>query len=105
MPVPSDRLQKLEERQRRLCEQIERARAAADQQERKRDARRKIIVGAMVLGLVERGEWPRERLLAKLDEHLSRKHDRALFGLPPRENAVDSGDASDSEGSPVDAVA
>jgi hypothetical protein len=83
MASPSAKLQKLEERHRRLQEQIERAKAAEAVQERKRDARRKILVGAIVLGLVERGEWPRERLLEKLDEHLTRKKDRALFDLPP----------------------
>jgi hypothetical protein len=87
MRTQSERVQKLEERQRRLRMQLERAKAAEAVQERKRDARRKIVVGAMVLGLVERGEWPRERLLEKLDQYLTRDHDRELFDLPMRESA------------------
>ena len=58
MSARSERLQKLEERQRRLQIEIERERANQAQQERKRDARRKIVVGAMVLGLVELPESP-----------------------------------------------
>ena len=81
----TDRIQKLEERQRRLRLQIDREKAVKAAQERKRDARRKIVVGAMVLGLVERGEWPKERLLEKLDAYLIRDHDRALFDLPSRD--------------------
>ena len=83
-----DRLQKLEDRQRRLRMQIDREKAVQAAQERKRDARRKILVGAMVLGLVERGEWPRERLLEKLDQYLTRNFDRALFDLPALSSAV-----------------
>jgi hypothetical protein len=81
----TERIQKLEERHRRLRVQIDREKAAKAAQERKRDARRKIIVGAMVLGLVERGEWSREEFLEKLEAYLSRDHDRALFGLAPRD--------------------
>ena len=38
----------------------------------------------MVPGLVERGEWPEERLKAEMDRYLDRELDRALFELPLR---------------------
>jgi hypothetical protein len=101
MSVRSERLQKLEERQRRLQVEIQRERAVGAQQERKRDARRKIVVGAMVLGLVERGEWPREEFIEKLDAHLTRDHDRALFDLPPRNGETPSEASAESEAAPV----
>jgi hypothetical protein len=88
--VRTDKLQKLEERRRRIASEIERIQAAEAEQQRKRDARCKIVVGAVVLGLVERGEWPRELLLKELDKQLTRNHDRALFDLPPREAAADA---------------
>ena len=46
------------------------------------DTRRKILVGAAILGKVEREEWPRDQLLAMLDATLTRTDDRALFDLP-----------------------
>jgi hypothetical protein len=99
----SERLQKLEERQRRLQVEIQRERAMEAQQERKRDARRKIVVGAMVLGWVERGEWPQERLLEKLDAYLTRDHDRALFDLARRSDA-NAASTDEAKAAPVRAT-
>ena len=43
---------------------------------------RQILIGAAILGKVERGEWPKDKLLAMLDVTLTRPDDRALFDLP-----------------------
>lgn len=59
-----------------------RKRAAERKVERSQDTRRKILVGAAILGKVEREEWPKEKLLAMLDSTLTRDDDRALFDLP-----------------------
>lgn len=59
-------------------------RAQAAKAERSRDTRRKVLVGAVILARVERGEWPREKLLALLDTALTRPDERALFDLPPQ---------------------
>jgi len=65
-------------------QQIEaRQRAADAKRTRQQDTRRKVLVGALILSRVERGEWPREKLLAMLDAALTRADDRALFELPP----------------------
>lgn len=62
---------------------VEARKRAADQKlERRQDTRRKVLVGAVILARVERGEWPRDKLLALLDSHLTRTDDRALFSLP-----------------------
>lgn len=87
MKTRSERIEKLAAKRRRLGQQIDRIRAAAAQEERKREARRKILVGSMLLAMVERGEWPRERLLEQLDGYLTRSHDRALFELEPTQPA------------------
>lgn len=64
-------------------QQIEaRKRAAESKLKRSQNTRRKILVGAAVLGKVERGEWSQDKLLALLDASLTRTDDRALFGLP-----------------------
>lgn len=65
-------------------QQIEaRQRAADAKRSRQQDTRRKVLVGALILSRVERGEWPREKLLAMIDAALTRADDRALFELPP----------------------
>lgn len=65
-------------------QQIEmRQRAAAAKINRQQDTRRKVLVGAVILAKVERGEWPKDKLLAMLDSTLTRADDRALFELQP----------------------
>lgn len=65
---------------------IEARKRAVDQKKRRADdTRRKILVGAAVLGKVQRNEWPEEKLRAMLDAELTRPDDRALFGLPELE--------------------
>jgi len=64
-------------------QQIEaRKRALESKEERAKDTRRKILVGAAILSKVERGEWPKDKLLAMLDGSLTRPDDRLLFDLP-----------------------
>lgn len=75
------------EKLRRLKEQKakaeRRARAAAKKQERAKDTRRKILLGAMLLEKIKRGETSPERIRAAIDPFLRRNADRELFGLPP----------------------
>jgi uncharacterized protein (DUF3084 family) len=84
MKDADDKLKKLELKRASLEAEIKRLRAAASATERKRDTRRKLLVGAVVLGAVDRGETPRAPWMAMLDKHLVRPHDRALFDLPPK---------------------
>lgn len=64
-------------------QQIEaRKRALETKEERAKDTRRKILVGAVILAKVDRGEWPKEKMLAILDKELTRIDDRSLFELP-----------------------
>ena len=50
---------------------------------RAEDTRRKILVGAVILNKVARGEWTEEKLLAMIGPSLTRDDDRLLFKLPP----------------------
>ena len=82
MASTTDRLKKLEEQRARINAEIQRVRAREQQQARKDDTRRKILVGSMLLQLVEDGEWPEDKLRARLDTYLVRADDRELFELP-----------------------
>ena len=86
MASAADRLKRLEEQRARINAEIQRVRAREQQQTRKDDTRRKILVGSMLLQLVEDGEWPEDKLRARLDTYLTRSDDRALFELPPHDD-------------------
>ncbi len=91
MPSIDERIAALERRlkqEKARKQQMEaRQRAAEQRRQRSADTRRKILVGAVVLAKVERGEWPKERLRELLDQALTRQDDRALFGLLPVQEA------------------
>ena len=58
-----------------------RVKTAEAKQKRADDTRRKILVGAAILAKVERGEWPREKMLEMMAQQLTRPDDRALFNF------------------------
>lgn len=60
-----------------------RARAAIKKQERAKDTRRKILLGAMLLEKIKRGDTDADQIRDDLDPFLKRNADRELFGLPP----------------------
>ena len=82
------RLELLDERLARLRAEKERLLARAGKAERRRDARRKIVIGGTVLAAIEHEGVPpirtRTELVRWLDAHLSRPHDRVVFDLTPR---------------------
>jgi len=82
------RIRAIDERLTRLRAERLRLVARASQTERKRDTRRKILVGAAVLAAVEHEGVPALRtareLLEWLDARLTRPHDRAVFDLTRR---------------------
>lgn len=55
--------------------------AAESKRTRAEDTRRKILLGAAILAKVERGEWPKDKMLEMMNQQLTRADDRALFGL------------------------
>ena len=93
--MPSDkvrvRLEQLDERLARLRAARERLAAQASRTERKRDTRRKIVVGGTVLAAVEHEGVPALRTRADLqrwlDAQLSRPQDRRVFELTPHTSA------------------
>jgi len=81
----NDRLKKLEERRSKIAAEIARVKAREAAQNRKEDTRRKVLLGALLLAMVEKGEWPKEKIDSALARFLSRPQDRSLFDLPPVE--------------------
>lgn len=82
------RLQSLDRRLARLRAERDRLAARASRTERRRDTRRKIVIGGTVLAAVEHEGAPalqsRAELVQWLDVQLARPHDRSLFDLAPR---------------------
>lgn len=85
MAAINDKISKLEEQLKQAKAQRQkveaRKRAANAKLTRQQDTRKKILVGAAILAKVERGEWPKEKLLSMLQTTLTRADDLALFGL------------------------
>jgi hypothetical protein len=83
------RIQLLDERLARLRMEKNRLIARVSQAERKRDTRRKILIGGAVLAALDHEGVPAMRsggeLLRWLDTRLTRPHDRAVFDLTPHE--------------------
>ena len=78
-------------------QQIEaRKRAAAAKITRQQDTRRKVLVGAMVLDMMERDDANRQRFMQRLDSYLTRPDDRALFDLPQKADTAPAAGAGAS---------
>ena len=65
-----------------------RLKAIVSQEERKRDTRWKILVGAMIKERLKSGVWSEKGLKTAMDEFLERDRDREVFGLPPRSDSA-----------------
>ena len=86
------RLQSLDERLTRLRMKKGRLMARAGHAERKRDTRRKILIGGAVFAAIPHEGVPMLRsnaeLLRWLDAQLTRPHDRDVFELAPERTPV-----------------
>lgn len=90
-PDVRSKISSIDERAARLRAQKSRLVARANQTERKRDTRRKILIGGAVLAAVEHEGVPairtREELVRWMNDRLTRSHDREVFDFAtPAEN-------------------
>lgn len=76
-------LEKLKKQEAQLKVRIQALEAGEKTRERKKDVRRKILLGALVLERLKAGDGHAEALKAELAGYLTRDNDRALFGLAP----------------------
>jgi hypothetical protein len=88
-----ERITLIDERLARLRAERERLVARTNRVERKRDTRRKIVLGGTVLAALDRDGMPALRTQADmirwLDAHLERPQDRRVFDLPARPGRLD----------------
>src|SRR5947209_12891755 len=98
MPQPERvlaQIQSLDERLARLRTEKNRLLARAGHAERKRDTRRKILIGGAVLAAIDHEGVPSMQSAAELrrwlDARLARPHDRAVFGLSTGDRQADEG--------------
>ena len=82
------KLEKLLQKELQLKAQIQQAKAAERTLERKRDTRRKILIGAAVMAWVDSGRWPKADLLVMMDGFLTRPNERDLFDLDDKAEPV-----------------
>jgi large subunit ribosomal protein L7/L12 len=75
------RLKKLKQRREQIEARIKNLEARDKSREKKRDTRRKILIGAFYMEQMEKSEEARKKILARLDGFLVRENDRELFGL------------------------
>ena len=76
------RLEQLLKKREKLSAQIQKIRAREATQKRKEDTRRKILLGALVMEMMDKGELNRDKIWKRLDSFLTRELDRKLFALP-----------------------
>ena len=75
------RLKKLKQRREQIEARIKNLEARDKAREKKRDTRRKILIGAFYMEQMEKSEEAKKKILARLDGFLVRENDRELFGL------------------------
>ena len=76
------RLDELLKKREQLNAQIQQVRASQAAQKRKEDTRKKILLGALMMSMMEKGELDKGKMMKRLDEFLTRDIDRKLFELP-----------------------
>ena len=78
----SDKLEALLEKESQIKAQIQQLKQREREEERKKDTRRKILIGGAILAKIKRGEWHMNQLHDPLDSELKADRDRDLFELP-----------------------
>lgn len=89
MGTHQEKIEQLEAKKKQIQEQIRAEKRKANREEKKREDRRKILVGAYCLSLLSQGKSVPEitdekGLRQRMDKFLEREGDRGLFGLPPK---------------------
>ena len=80
----SKKLDELLKKREQLNARIQKERNKHSQQKRKEDTRRKILLGALLINMMGKGELDEKKIRKKLDGFLTRDIDRKLFDLPPK---------------------
>ncbi len=81
--MSDSQLEKLEKRKADIQRKIQHIKSAESKKKRQEETRRKILLGAAVLSRIKKEEWPEDKMLAMMNEYLTKERDRELFGLGP----------------------
>ena len=89
----SSKLEQLLKKQEELKAQIRKEKNKLSQVERKKDTRRKILLGALMMDMMKKGELDEKKILKRLDSFLTKDTDRKLFdfSIPNQENSKTKG--------------
>ncbi len=79
--MSNKRLEHLLEKKKLLEARIQKLKAIESAKKRKEDTRKKILLGALVVHLIETGYFQKEEIYKQLDKFLDKEIDRKLFGL------------------------
>ena len=85
----SKKLEKLLEKREQLNAEIQKARARETAKKRKEDTRRKILLGALVIEMMDKGELDDGVIMKRLEGFLTRDIDRKLFNFPFKGDSVE----------------
>ena len=77
----SKKLDDLLKKREQLNSQIQKERNKHSQQKRKEDTRRKILMGALMIDMMKKGELDEKKILKRLSGFLTKEMDRKLFDL------------------------
>ena len=91
------KIDKLKEQRDKLNARIQAVEAREKTAERKRDTRRKVLVGAYGLEKAASTENGMADLIKRLDGYLTRDADRDLFGLPPKSDKKEKAKKAESD--------
>jgi hypothetical protein len=94
----SEKLAALLEKENQLKAQIQQLKQREREEERKKDTRRKILIGGAILAKVKRGEWHMNQLHDLLSGELKADRDRDLFDLPKLNQDPSKNETGDNNG-------
>ena len=80
--MKNSKLETLKTKKEQIEARIKKLESKERLQLKKQGTRRKILIGAFYMELMEKDEVLKEKLIARLDGFLTRPMDRELFGLP-----------------------
>jgi hypothetical protein len=85
--MKKSKLETLKAKKEQIDARIKNMEAKEKSKAKKLDTRRKILIGAFYLDLMEKDDALKKKIIARLDEFLTRPNDRKLFGLPDKPNS------------------
>ena len=88
------KLEKLLEQREKINARIQKARTRETAQKRKEDTRRKILLGALVIEMMDKGELDDGVIMKRLEGFLTRDIDRKLFDLTLKEDGKGESDST-----------